>query len=106
MAYAAKMSSGAHRVFALLSDGECDEGSTREAALFAAHHRLDALVAVVDYNKIQSLGPVSETLALEPFADKWRAFGWKCVEIDGHDHEALHRGFARGSTVGAPQIGK
>jgi transketolase len=58
--------------------------------LFAAHHRLDNLIAIVDYNKIQSLGPVAETLALEPFADKWRCFGWAVREVDGHDHDQLH----------------
>ena len=73
----------------LLSDGECDEGSIWEAALFAPHHRLDNLVAIVDYNKIQSLGSVTEVLDLEPFADKWRAFGWAVREVDGHDHGEL-----------------
>ena len=85
MALAAKRNDHAYRIFALLSDGECDEGSTWEAAMFAAHHRLDNLVAIVDYNKIQSLGAPKDILALEPFADKWRAFGWAVVEIDGHD---------------------
>jgi transketolase len=94
MALAAKKQGKGHRVFVVLSDGECDEGSNWEAILFAAHHRLDNLVVAIDYNKIQSLAPVSETLALEPFADKWRAFGWHVVEIDGHDHEALRRELA------------
>lgn len=89
MALAAKRQSKPFRVFVVLSDGECDEGSNWEAILFAAHHRLDNLVVAVDYNKIQSLAPVSETLALEPFADKWRAFGWHVAEVDGHDHDAL-----------------
>lgn len=89
MALAAKRDAAAWRAFVLMSDGECDEGSNWEAILFAAHHRLDNLVAVVDYNKIQSLASVSETLALEPFAAKWRAFGWEAVEVDGHDHAAL-----------------
>lgn len=89
MAYGARLDERDHRVFVLLSDGECDEGSTWEAILFAAHHRLDHLVAIVDYNKLQSLAPVSETLALEPFADKWRAFGWAVVEVNGHDHDQL-----------------
>ncbi len=89
MAYAARQEGAVHRVFTLLSDGECDEGSNWEAILFAAHHRLSNLVAIVDYNKIQSLAPVSETLALEPFADKWRAFNWNVLEAEGHDHEAL-----------------
>lgn len=79
------------RVFALLSDGECDEGSTWEAALFAGHHRLSHLTAIVDFNKIQSFGRVDEVLQLEPLAEKWRSFGWKVVELDGHDHRALRQ---------------
>ena len=94
MAYAAKLDEAHHRVFALLSDGECDEGSTWEAILFAAHHGLDNLVAIIDYNKIQSLGPVAETLTLEPFADKWSSFGWTVREVDGHDHGALAESLA------------
>jgi len=89
MALGAKLDGQAHRVFCLMSDGECDEGSVWEAVLFAAHHRLSRLVAVIDYNKIQSLAPVPVTLALEPFADKWRAFGWRAIESPGHDHAAL-----------------
>ncbi|MGH9524917.1 MAG: transketolase [Terriglobales bacterium] len=85
MALAHQRDASGVRVFALLSDGECDEGSTWEAALFAGHHRLDNLVVIVDYNKIQSLGTVKEVLDLEPFADKWRSFGWAVREIDGHD---------------------
>lgn len=77
------------RVFVVLSDGECDEGSNWEAILFAAHHQLSNLVVIVDYNKIQSLAPVAETLGLEPFADKWRSFGWVTTEVDGHNHEEL-----------------
>ena len=85
MALAGKRDGKSYRVFTLLSDGECDEGSTWEAVLFAPHHRLDNLVAIVDYNKIQSLGTVKEVLDLEPFAEKWKAFGWAVQEIDGHD---------------------
>jgi transketolase len=95
MAYASKLDGATHRVVVLLSDGACDEGSNWEAILFASHHRLDNLVAVVDYNKIQSLAPVAETLGLEPFADKWRSFGWAVVEADGHDHASLGAAFAR-----------
>jgi transketolase len=89
MALAAKLDAETRRIIVLLSDGECDEGSNWEAVLFAAHHKLDNLIVVVDYNKIQSLAPVAETIALEPFADKWRAFGWAVEEVDGHDHSAL-----------------
>jgi len=74
-----------YRVFVLLSDGECDEGSTWEAALFAPHHHLDNLVAIVDYNKIQSFGATKAVLDLDPLADKWKAFGWGVREIDGHN---------------------
>ena len=89
MAIAAKRDGRSHRVFVLLSDGECDEGGVWEAALFAPHHRLDNLVAIVDYNKIQSLGAVREVLDLEPLAAKWEAFGWATREIDGHDVGAI-----------------
>jgi transketolase len=85
MALAAKRDDNSYRVFCLLSDGECDEGSTWEPILFAPHHKLDNLIAIVDYNKIQSLGTVKEVLDLDPLADKWRAFGWAVREIDGHD---------------------
>lgn len=85
MALAGKQDGRPFRVFTVLSDGECDEGSVWEAAMFAPQHRLDNLVAIVDYNKIQSLGHVKDVLDLEPFADKWRAFRWATREIDGHD---------------------
>ena len=85
LALAARADGAPYRVFVLLSDGECDEGSVWEAALFAAHHCLDNLVAIVDYNKIQSLGAVADVLGLEPFAQQWRAFGWSAAEINGHD---------------------
>lgn len=92
------------RVFCLLSDGECDEGSSWEAILFAPHHKLDNLVAIVDFNKIQSFGRVSEVLELEPFADKWRAFRWNVVEVDGHDVDALSRTFAEPAKLGQPTV--
>jgi len=85
MALAAKRDKSPARVFTVLSDGECDEGSTWESVLFAPHHRLDNLVALVDYNKIQSLGTVGDVLNLEPLAEKWRSFGWVVREIDGHN---------------------
>ncbi len=93
MAYAGRLDAKDFRVFALLSDGECDEGSTWEAALFAPHHRLDNLVVIVDFNKIQSLGSVAEVMRLEPLADKWRAFGWEVKEIDGHDFAQIFSAF-------------
>lgn len=85
MALAAKRDGKSFRVFCLLSDGECDEGSVWEPALFAPHHKLDNLTVIVDYNKIQSLGRVEDVINLEPLAEKWRAFGWATKEINGHD---------------------
>jgi len=94
MALAAKRDGKSHRVFALLSDGECDEGSNWEPILFAPQHHLDNLVVIVDYNKIQSLGTTKEVMDLEPFADKWRAFGWAVREIDGHDFAEIETALA------------
>ena len=94
MAYGAKLDQQRHRIFVLMSDGECDEGSNWEAILFAAHHGLDNLIAIVDYNKLQSIGLVSETLGLEPFTDKWRSFGWSVREIDGHNHTEINETLA------------
>ena len=88
-ALAAKRQGKSCRVFVLLSDGELDEGSNWEAILFAPQHKLDNLVAIVDYNKIQSLGSVSEVLDLHPLAEKFRAFRWATKEIDGHNHVAI-----------------
>jgi transketolase len=89
MAYAGRLRNAGFRTFCLLSDGECDEGSTWEAALFAAHQGLRHLVAIIDFNRLQGLAPVAEVLTLEPFADKWTAFGWAVREMDGHDHNAV-----------------
>ena len=74
------------RTYVLLSDGELGEGSNWEAMMFAAHHQLDNLVAIIDYNKLQSLTTVEKTLRIEPLADKARAFGWAVREVCGHDH--------------------
>jgi transketolase len=89
MALADKLDGIQRRVFCVMSDGECDEGSVWEAALFASHHELSNLVAIIDYNKLQSLGSIAETLTLEPFAKKWESFGWMVVECDGHDVEVM-----------------
>jgi transketolase len=93
-ALVAKRTGQTWRTFVLLSDGELDEGSNWEAMMFAAHHGLDNLVAIIDYNKLQSLTSIALTLGLEPLADKFRAFGWEVRETDGHDHAALAGLFA------------
>jgi transketolase len=81
-----------------LSDGECDEGTIWESAMIANHHQLDHLVVVIDRNKIQSLTFTEDTLKLEPFADKWKAFGWQTEEVDGHDFRALQDSLATQKT--------
>jgi transketolase len=78
-----------YRVYVLLGDGECEEGQIWEAAIAAAHFKADNLVAIVDYNKYQETGPISREMALEPFMEKWRAFGWHVAEVDGHDVQAI-----------------
>ena len=87
LALAAKVRGANYRVFVVMSDGECYEGSVWEAALFAPAQRLDRLTAIVDYNGWSAMAPTYP--AMEPFAEKWRAFGWCVQEIDGHDAEAL-----------------
>jgi transketolase len=82
------------RVACLLSDGDCNEGSTWEAALFAGHHALDNLVAIVDANGIQGFGRTEDVLRLEPFAKKWEAFGFDVVELDGHDFTQIDAALA------------
>ena len=93
MALGAKKDGAPWRVFAVLGDGECDEGAVWEAALQAHQFQLDNLIAVVDHNHMQSLDDCEKTLALEPFADKWRAFGWHTMVVDGHDTAALEAAF-------------
>jgi transketolase len=89
MALSARILSRSHRVFALLSDGECNEGAVWEAAMFAAAQKLDRLAIVVDFNKWQATDRSENVMALSPLVDKWRAFGWSACEVDGHDLEAL-----------------
>ena len=92
MALAARRAGQTHRIICLMSDGDCDEGSTWEAILFAAQHGFDNLTVIVDYNKVQALGYSKDVLNLEPLGDKVRACGWACQEVDGHDVEAIDAG--------------
>jgi transketolase len=89
MALAARVQGRKYRVVALLSDGECNEGSVWEAAMFAAGQKVEQLAAIVDYNKWQATGRSQEIMALDPLVDKWRAFGWDVREVDGHDLRQL-----------------
>ena len=91
MALAAKINKKKHRVFVLLSDGECDEGTTWESALFASHNKLDNLIVLIDYNKIQSFGRTNEILNLEPIEDKWKSFKWSTQRINGHNFYQLDK---------------
>jgi transketolase len=94
-----------YRVFCILGDGECDEGQVWEAAMAAAHYKIDKLTAFVDHNKFQSSGTVSERMGLEPLAEKWRAFGWDVVEIDGHNFtEILSALEGADKILGKPQV--
>jgi len=89
MLLAARMRGLSYRVFALLGDGECNEGTIWEAALLAGKHKLENLVVIVDFNKWQATDRSEDVMELAPFKDKWTAFGWSAFEIDGHDFDAL-----------------
>ncbi len=89
MALAARIQKRAYRTCVVMSDGECEEGSVWEAALFAPMHNLDNLITFIDYNKWQATGRSDEVMSLQPLADKWKTFGWSTYEIDGHDMRAI-----------------
>ncbi len=95
MALNAKLNKKPYYTYAIVGDGECDEGSIWEMALFANHFKLNQFVVVVDHNKMQSLDFCENTLSLAPFADKWKAFGWNVLDIDGHNHDELRAAFAK-----------
>ena len=93
MAIAARKERRSFKVYVLLGDGELQEGSNWEAAMFAAHHNLSNLVAIVDYNKLQINGFVNDIIKIEPLSDKWKSFGWNVIEVNGHNIEQLDRAF-------------
>jgi transketolase len=93
MAKALLLAGNPARVLVVISDGECDEGSIWEAALFAQHHALSNLTVILDCNGLQSIGSVAETLALEPIRQKWESFNWAVAEVDGHNHASLKAAF-------------
>jgi transketolase len=113
MALAARLTGKPHRVVVLSSDGEQQEGSTWESAMFAAHHRLDNLVLLIDLNRTQADGDLGAVLEVEPLAAKWRAFGWRVQEVDGNDLAAVAAallateapsGAATEAPAGAPNV--
>lgn len=103
MGLAARLDNASWRTYVVLGDGEIQEGQIWEAAMFGAFNKVDNVCAIVDYNRLQLDGAVNEILGLEPLADKWRAFGWHTLEVDGHDIPALQRAFAEAAaTKGKP----
>jgi transketolase len=92
LALAARMNGTKHRVFCIIGDGESHEGQIWEAAMFAGHHKLDNLVAITDYNKLQIDGFIRDINTLEPLVARWRSFGWEVIEIDGHDWDSIFDG--------------
>jgi transketolase len=104
-ALAARLQQSSRRVFALLSDAECNEGSVWEAAMFAAHHQVANLVVLLDLNGQQALGYTEQVLSMTPMADRWRSFGWDVHEVDGHDEAAIAQTIHNlDTTTGAPHI--
>ena len=93
------------RIFCLLGDGEVQEGQVWEAAMTAHHHKLEAVCAIIDANQLQQNGPVKEIQDIEPLAEKWRAFGWHAIEIDGHDIAQIIKAYDEAETIkGNPQV--
>ncbi len=105
MARAGQMDQADYWVYALMGDGEQQEGQIWEAAMFAAHYHLDHLIAFLDHNHLQIDGPVEKVMNNAPLADKWRAFGWQVLEIDGHDHQAIKHAIQEAkATPGKPSL--
>lgn len=104
MALAGKLDGKSYKVYTILGDGEIEEGQVWEAAMFAAHKRLDNLVAIVDNNGLQIDGPISEVCSPEPITDKFAAFGWHVITMDAHDFDDIDRAFTEASTVSGKPV--
>jgi len=105
MALAGQMDKSEFRTYVLLGDGELNEGLVWEAAMSAAHYKLDNMLAIVDYNGLQIDGPNEEVMGIKPLDKKFESFGWHVIEVDGHDHEAILKAFAEAKTVkGKPSV--
>jgi transketolase len=103
-ALAARLQGSGRRVFVLLSDAECNEGSVWEAVMFAAHHRLSNLVALVDDNGQQAMGKTRDILDLSPLAPRWRQFGWDARDVDGHSCSKIETAITQGESLSAPRV--
>jgi transketolase len=99
MALAGKLDGKSYKVYSILGDGEIEEGQVWEAAMFAAHYKLDNLVAIVDNNGLQIDGPITEVCSPEPITDKFAAFGWHVITMDAHDFDSIDAAFAEAETV-------
>ena len=99
LALAGKLDGKSYKVYSILGDGEIEEGQVWEAAMFAAHYKLDNLVAIVDNNGLQIDGPITEVCSPEPITDKFAAFGWHVITMDAHDFDSIDAAFAEAETV-------
>jgi len=105
MALASRIDGLRNRIYVLIGDGEMQEGQIFEAAICASHYKLDNLIAILDYNKIQLLGPVPEIMGIEPVVEKWKARGWETIEIDGHNMREIDEALEKTEEVkGKPSI--
>ena len=105
MALANRLDKNDHRIYFLLGDGESEEGEVWEACMAAGHYKLDNLCGILDYNHLQIDGNIADVVGPEPFPEKFEAFGWHVVEVDGHDFESLAKGFEEArNTKGQPTI--
>ena len=103
MALNAKLRQLAYKTFAIVGDGECNEGAVWETAMFAAQNKLDNFTVIIDKNNMQAMGQTKDILDLTPMGERWRAFGWHVEEIDGHDHDQLRNAFQKENN-GKPKI--
>ena len=99
MAIANKLDQNDHHIYVLLGDGECEEGEVWEAAMAAAHYKLDNLCAILDYNQLQIDGNIHDVMDPSPLDEKFKAFGWHVVEIDGHNYDEIEKAFAQAKTI-------
>jgi transketolase len=105
MALGGKLDQADYKVYAILGDGEIEEGQVWEAAMFAAHYKLDNLVAIVDHNGLQIDGPIADVCSPEPITDKFAAFGWHVITMDAHDFDSIDAAFQEAETiVGKPVV--
>ncbi len=104
MALSGKLSNDFYKVYAILGDGEIEEGQVWEAAMFASHKNLDNLIAVVDNNGLQIDGPISEVCSPEPITDKFAAFGWHVITMDAHDFDSIEKAFAEADTISGKPV--